>query len=208
MASAQIQVWQRALGVVADGDFGPATLAASMLLLPGAAPPKLPASATSPSLAYPRQADMVAFYGPAGGPACTAGKVYLPMPFTIAWNTAQTIRVFSCHTRLAAPFTAIFQQAFEHYGAAQMTALGLDMFGGCYNLRAMRGGTSLSMHSWGAAVDMDPERNTLTMDHTQARFARPEYLPFWEIVERNGAVSLGRVRDIDWMHFQFARLNT
>ena len=29
---------------------------------------------------------------------------------------------------------------------------------------------------------------------------------FWQFVEAEGAVSLGRSRDYDWMHFQFATL--
>lgn len=44
------------------------------------------------------------------------------------------------------------------------------------------------------------------MNHREASFARPEYEPFWAIVEEEGLVSLGRTRDFDWMHFQAARL--
>ena len=33
-----------------------------------------------------------------------------------------------------------------------------------------------------------------------------EYAAFWQFVEAEGAVSLGRARDYDWMHFQFATL--
>ena len=45
MSAAQVQAWQRAIGVTADGDFGPATLARSLALLPDAphvAPIRLP----------------------------------------------------------------------------------------------------------------------------------------------------------------------
>ena len=37
--SDRIKTWQAALGIAADGDFGPATLAASMALVPGRAEP-------------------------------------------------------------------------------------------------------------------------------------------------------------------------
>ena len=87
-----------------------------------------------------------------------------------------------------------------------MVRLGLDLFGGCFNYRPMRGGTALSMHSWGIAYDGDPERNQLRWGRDRAEFAKPAFDPFWAIVEAHGAVSLGRARNYDWMHFQFANL--
>lgn len=162
---------------------------------------------TTPSYVYPTQKDVTAFYGPPGGAECTAGKVSLPMPFRIAWNTSQTVTRFSCHAKVEGAMTTIFHQVHEAYGPDRMRALGLDLFGGCYNFRKMRGGSSYSMHSWGIAVDLDPTRNQLRWKSNRASFARPDYEEFWQIVEANGAVSLGRERNFDWMHFQFARLN-
>lgn len=187
-----------------DGDAGPLTVAAVSAAMERGpvAPPAFPQPVTT----YPLQKDMVAFYGPAGGAACTSGKVKLPFPFVIAWDTAQRVSVFSCHVRLEAPMTAIFSDAAKHYGEEEFRRLRLDRFGGCYNFRPMRGGTSLSTHAWGAAVDLDPERNQLTWGADRAAFAAPEYEAFWQIVEKHGAVSLGRTRNRDWMHFQFARL--
>ena len=150
---------------------------------------------------------MTAFYGPRAGPDCTAGVVNLPMKFVIAWDISEKVTSFRCHAKLAAPITEIFRQAFNHYGEGGMRDLGLNIFGGCYSPRKKRGSTTAwSIHSWGAAVDLDTDNNTLRMDHTEASFARKEYLPFWAIVEANGATSLGRARDFDWQHFQFARL--
>lgn len=156
--------------------------------------------------AWPRQADVRAFYGEPGNPACTAGIADLPFPMRIAWDTNSIIRRFRCHSKVEKSFETIFQQTLAHYGEAKIKALGLDLFGGCYNLRQMRGGKAWSMHSWGIAIDLDPSNNQLKWNKTKARFARPDYEPFWRIVEAQGAVSLGRARDFDWMHFQFARL--
>lgn len=155
---------------------------------------------------WPRQDRVRDVFGNPGGPQCTSGIVQLPLPFVIAWDTRQTVRSFRCHEMVAAPLTRIFSQAVAHYGTKQFEELRLNVFGGCFNHRTMRGGSALSMHSWGIAVDLDPERNQLRWGRDRASLAASVYNPFWSIVESVGAVSLGRVANRDWMHFQFARL--
>jgi len=156
--------------------------------------------------AWPLQREMVAFYGPPGGPEATAGIVTLPFPFVLAWNPAQSIATFRCHRRLAAPMTAIFNETAHHYGQAEMIRLRLHLFGGCFNHRPMRGGTALSTHAWGAAIDIDPERNQLRWGRDRAALAGPEYDAFWRITAGQSATSLGQAANRDWMHIQFARL--
>jgi len=80
--------------------------------------------------------------------------------------------------------------------------LRLDLFGGCLNVRKMRGGSSWSMHSWGIAVDLDPDKNQLTWGKDRASFAKSEYDPFWKIVADEGWTSLGKAENRDWMHFE------
>ncbi|AXQ93211.1 M15 family metallopeptidase [Cereibacter azotoformans] len=155
---------------------------------------------------YPRQESVATFYGTAGGPDCTGGIVELPIPFRLAWDLNTSITSFRCHKLVAAPMTRIFREAVSHYGADQFESLRLNIFGGCYNYRNMRGGSSLSMHAWGIAVDLDPERNQLRWGRDRASFAVGHYDAFWNIVEAAGATSLGRACNRDWMHFQFARL--
>ncbi|MFA1621239.1 hypothetical protein ACDY96_00045 [Rhizobium mongolense] len=90
---------------------------------------------------------------------------------------------------------AIFQKTLAHYGAADVSRLALDIFGGCYNYRPMRGGKSWSMHAFGIAVDLDPENNQLKWTEAKAKFTKADYVPFWNFVESEGAVSLGRAKD-------------
>ncbi|MBQ4826539.1 M15 family metallopeptidase [Leisingera sp. HS039] len=153
---------------------------------------------------FPHQRDMAHFYGDAGGAQCTAGKVDLAYPMLIAWNKPQTVRRFSCHEKVAQPLTGIFQQTLQHYGLSDVERLGLNIFGGCFNFRRMRGGTSLSTHAYGAAVDLNPEQNQLRWGADRAQFAQPEYVPFWNIVMAHGGTPAGYAWGKDWMHFQFA----
>ena len=206
---------QAALGLPADGVRGPVTTAEILNAADEGrltAVARVPAPVTSPVPLqsdlpdWPRQSGVTAFYGTAGAPACTAGSVILPFPFVIAWDDSQRITRFSCHAKVATALIRIFGQAAAHYGEAEFRRLRLDQFGGCYNYRVMRGGTSLSMHAWGIAVDLDPINNQLSWGSDRAAFAKPAYDPFWKIVEAHGATSLGRRADRDFMHFQFASL--
>lgn len=189
-----------------DGDPGPVTMAALARALSNDPILSVPEPADL-GVTYPTQAKMVDFYGAAGGKDCTAGTVVLPFEFPLAWDDSQKIKRFSCHTRVAQPLTSIFREAVAHYGETQFRELRLDRFGGCYNYRKMRNGSALSMHAWGVAVDLDPENNQLKWGRDKATFAKPDYDAWWKIVEDHGAVSLGRARNYDWMHFQFARLS-
>ncbi len=151
---------------------------------------------------WPRQQDVGDFYGTMGA---NLVMMELPYPMKLAWNKRTIIHKFSIHKK-------VMNSAFECLAEIEMAygkdipKLGLDIFGGCLNVRKMRGGTNWSMHSWAIAIDFDPENNLLQEDHTKARFAKPEYIPFWEIWERHGWLSLGRTRDYDWMHVQAAQL--
>jgi peptidoglycan hydrolase-like protein with peptidoglycan-binding domain len=152
---------------------------------------------------WPTQGDVQAFFGP---PATSQVMLQTPYPLRLAWDPSTVVNRFQCHAKVVDAFRAVFQGALDHYGLERIQELRLDLFGGCFNHRPMRGGSALSMHSWGIAIDLDPERNQLSWNRSRAAFARPEYDPFWSIVRGQGLVSLGVERDFDWMHFQAARL--
>ena len=124
----------------------------------------------------------------------------------LSWNKRRKLNSFRCHERLAAPLMAVFQQALAHYGPEEIRRLELDLFGGCYNYRKMRGGRKLSTHAFGAAIDLNPDKNRLRWGADRAQFAGDEYIPFMNIVMANGGTPAGYAWGKDWMHFQFARL--
>lgn len=152
---------------------------------------------------WPRQRDCAAFFGE---PGSNLTRLSLPFPFRIAWNPSQSIQSTMVNAKCAAAFSNIWRRTLEHYTFSGLRTLRLDMFGGAFNIRKMRGGSALSMHSFGIAWDIDPERNQLKWNRGRANLDAPEYDKFWSFVEDEGGVSLGRARDFDWMHFQFARL--
>jgi hypothetical protein len=202
---------------VADGAFGPETEKETLkfqvkhgLKPDGVVGPKTwefvtnVSSNTPLSNKWPKQdyTSMVNFYGPVGE---NMTQLELPYAMKLAWDTGTIVKKISCNQKCAKAIYSIFEKTLNVYGK-DIPKLRLDLFGGCVNVRKMRGGSSWSIHSWGAAVDMDPDNNQLKWGKDRASFAKPVYNDYWKIVEAEGATSLGRSRNFDWMHFQFADL--
>lgn len=129
----------------------------------------------------------------------------LPYPMYLNWETKTYVKRIQCHKLIADRLRAVFSDILAHYGIDEVKRLQLDDYGGCFNYRLMRGSkTELSRHSWGIAIDLDPDRNLLKETSRTARFARPEYKPMIDIFYRHGFLSLGREKNYDWMHFEIA----
>ena len=224
---------QSALGLVPDGIAGPKTLAAlapylgfcpvswkalqqKLLLSADGIPGPQTAAAVwkalslltdSPlsllkegKMAWPKENQVESFFG---APGEGLQLLELPYPMVLSWDKTQRVSKMTCHSLVAPSLKRLLAKTLAFYGESEIKRLFLDQFGGCFNNRTKVGGSTKSMHAYGIAVDLYPQGNDLKWNHQKAVFARPEYEAFWSFVEEEGALSLGRRYDYDWMHFQF-----
>ena len=146
--------------------------------------------------------DIIKKYGKPNQNGTYLVSIKLPYPMRLAWDKETKVTTMRCHKLVADKFIAVFNELLSTYGLKKIQELGIDLFGGCFNFRAMRGGSDYSRHSWGIAIDLDPERNTLKETDRTARFARPEYKEMIDIFYKHGFVNLGVEKNYDWMHFE------
>jgi hypothetical protein len=128
--------------------------------------------------------------------------ITLQYPMRLAWDKTKTVNRITVHKLIAENFKKVFSDLLSHYGLEKIQELGIDLFGGTFNCRKMRGGSSMSRHAWSIAIDLDPERNQLKETKKTARFARPEYKPMIDIFYKHGFIGYGPEKDYDWMHFE------
>ena len=179
---------------------------------------------------WPTQAECDDFYGdPRGGAGVNrhweaANLVYVDVPYLLWYNISpgkhlRVPRVY-VHRKVADSLTNVFASvhaAYDHMAreiypgetaalieqAAQqnMDTQGVSDFSGSFVYRAMRNGHSLSMHSYGIALDFDAEHNPFGYP---GRFkpTSPLVLAF----EAEGWTWGGRWHKPDAMHFQAARV--
>lgn len=198
---AAIKAFQRIHGLAADGIAGILTMRE---MFPEPIPERDQDTPTSHgSQNWPRQKDVEKFYGK---PGSNQTFISLPFPMRIAWEKRKIIKSFSIHEKVHDSALRCFEKIADAYDEDMRRQIGIDLFGGCLNVRKMRGGNSWSMHSWGIAIDLNPEANQFKWNHTKARFALPDCKKLLKIFGDEGWVNLGVARDFDWQHFQAARL--
>lgn len=187
---------QRRIGVCPDGIIGPLTINALKKTL-GISAEVLPV--------WPTQAEVRGGKSVFGAPGCENELVNLSPPYPLFYEGKQvkTIRV---HRLIARHVKDALTEVLQCYGEDEIHRLGLNLYGGSYNYRNTSGGSSLSMHAWGIALDFSPAANSYTTRAPRASLSHKDCEHWWEIWESHGAVSLGRSCDRDWMHLQFARL--
>lgn len=209
---AEIKAFQKKHGLVPDGVIGPKTKAV-IAALEAKAPPK-------PSFGpWPKQSACNTFYGnPRGkGGAIVSATWYaknivmVKPPFAMAMGDTKITR-FPMHKKCAEATLEWLNQVWANAGRDQKTIAkwGMDVFSGSFNYRVMRGGSNLSMHSWGVAIDFDAPRNGLA-DRTPelAKYREQIITPFLKMGgvwggDWNGNGSTADERRCDGMHFQWA----
>lgn len=88
-------------------------------------------------------------------------RIVPPWHMYLAWEPTTQIKTIRIHRLCAGSLVSILGTLWAHYGQLQehVERERMHLFGGTYNFRLMRGATKLSMHSYGCAIDLDPEHN-------------------------------------------------
>lgn len=123
----------------------------------------------------------------------TLTVVDLPAELPLSWNLSKRVGRVRCHFKLA----PIFNATFRAIHAADLWKH-LHDFGGIYEFRRQRKGRKLSLHAWGAAVDLntieDPQGDTDIDMH-------PDVV---RVFKSMGFSWGGDFTNVDAQHFQFA----
>lgn len=82
-------------------------------------------------------------------------RAVLPFPLFLSWDHSKSIRQFSCHKRLAVVLGNVFADILARERQPKVKS-----FGGCFAFRPQRNSVKLSTHSWGIAIDLNPETNS------------------------------------------------
>jgi len=99
-----------------------------------------------------------------------------------------------CNRDMIAPLTAALQALISTGHVNE-----LKTWDGCFNIRKKRGLSSMSLHSWGIAVDLNAFENGLNMT--------PKLSPgFVKCFTDNGFEWGGTWQRKDGMHFQLAKI--
>jgi LysM repeat protein len=83
-------------------------------------------------------------------------RAQLPRPIMLSWDHSQFVTRILCHKKLVATFTELFRVLDQPDLRGSVKS-----YGGCFAFRPKRNGSKLSTHSWGIAIDINPETNPM-----------------------------------------------
>lgn len=81
-------------------------------------------------------------------------KTSLPFPMRLAWDPARVITRMTCHRLMTGIYASVFAGIQKNGLESKVVS-----FGGCFAFRPQRTGSKLSAHSWGIAIDLNPQTN-------------------------------------------------
>lgn len=154
----------------------------------------------------PDYQSMRAFYGKPGD---ESNLVRVTFPYRMRLYTRGAplnVKGHRVHKKCADSLVAILTDLLAHYGKDGIVEHGLDVFGGIYNNRSVRGGRTKSKHAWGVAIDLNPAENGNRQPWAANKVGAPGYanmpVKAVEIFEKHGWKRGGRAWKRDAMHFQ------
>ena len=118
-------------------------------------------------------------------------QVYrLPFPMSLYVPDGKPVNWMRCHKLVGEVIQDALEDVCNYGGLSYLQEHSYDVFGGCFSFRKMVGGSLLSTHSWGIAIDINPQLGLYLGEDNQPQFIKDAF-------EKRGFVNLER----DTMHF-------
>jgi hypothetical protein len=184
MNQSEIKAMQARIGVVADGFWGPRSIAACKTHLLRMMPTPNPWPAQD-------QRSLQRFYG---SPGDESKLVSLNVSGLYIQYEGKPVRIIQCHAKTAKSLERVLRSI-----ARSPFSYVLRDFNGCYNNRNMRGGSLPSLHARGAAIDFMAGSNG-NATSWPVRASMP--LEVMEMFAQEGWLSAGAFWGRDAMHSQ------
>lgn len=194
-----------------DGVFGPITeYRLSKLVKPVFAPvPEKglfgtelilpPRSAFNATLPLDNTKSLKAYYGEPG-----ENLVRMTFPYPMFYGD-KLVKTTLVNRKAKEAFENLFEGILNAYTRSDINELELNAYSGCFNNRAIRGGTRISTHAFAIAMDLCAVKNRLRTPLKYALFGQKQYQAYWDAVYAAGFTSLGLESNRDVMHISLTR---
>lgn len=192
MTRNQIIDMQMKIGTQPDGFWGPKSIAACQKHLRSLMPDINPWPSTD-------AASLRKFYG---DPCDESQLTTITFPYPVFYD-GKIVRTARVHRKCAMSLLRVMTAIGNKYHSYEGIMEEIEDYGGCFNFRLKRGGSSYSLHAYGAAIDLDADDNTFR-DNWPMKADMP--LEIMEEFAREGWVSAGAFWGYDAMHFQATKV--
>lgn len=188
MTKQEIIGMQRKIGVAPDGVWGQKSTDACKAYLRSLMPRNNP---------WPRSdvGSLKRFYGEPGD---ETNLVVIQFPYRMLYDGKAVSRT-RVHKKCAESLLRVLERIKGRFNDAPDIVDEATDYSGCYNFRKKRGGTTYSLHAWGAAIDLDADDNTFR-DPWPQQADMP--LEIMEEFAKEGWKSAGAAWGYDAMHFE------
>jgi hypothetical protein len=183
----KISELQRRVGAEPDGVWGIKSAAACQAHLRALMPEDNPWPESN-------QDALTRFFGKPGN---EANLVNLEIRGLGMYYEGAKLKTIRCHKKVADSLHRVLTEISQGPDAALLAE-----YAGCYNFRVMRGGTNLSCHAWGIAIDLAADANGNRTPWPQIA-TMP--IAVMEAYSRESWLSAGAFWGRDGMHFQATR---
>ena len=86
-------------------------------------------------------------------------QIRSPFPLRLPWTKEALVTRITCHREVAPSLHRVLGNILRHFeNGKAISEAEYDLFGGCYAYRPVAGSNKLSLHSYGAAIQLGPMR--------------------------------------------------